>query len=364
MKRTVTIIMCMFVLTAFLSMGNAFAKDKEKFKIGVAAPLTGGLAFLGEGIMNGMTMAKDLLGDTQYDYELIFEDNQHDPKVSVTLAKKFISADKADAIVTIGDESGPVVSPIAKQNDVLHFAIAVQRYIAKGHVNFMHWTPANEQTTLLIQELKKNGLKRVAVLRSRYVGFIELFKAFEKNVKGTGIEIVADEPHDATATDFRMQIAKAKSKNPDVYLLLTLPPALELVAKQLKEAGVTEPLTSCEAFGISPEATLFEGQWFIAPAGAQGLWREAYVKKYGNQPPMATGNAIDIFNLIVRAAESAARNGKTSSKPSAKQVADELHKIQYHHGALGSMYIDEDGVVVTQPQAQIIKNGVPEPLYK
>ncbi len=357
MKKTIKVIFAAVLVLTVFTTGQAFAK--ETYKIGVAAPLTGGLAFLGEGIMNGMKMAQEAVGDTKYNYELIFEDNQHDPKVSVTLANKFFDVDKADAIITIGDESGPVVSPIATAKNKLHFAIAVQRYIAKGDMNFMHWTPAMEQTTLLINEMKKRGIKKVGVFRSRYVGFVELFEAFAKNVKGTGIEIVTDQVHDATAVDFRSQIAMAKKTNPDIYLLLTLPPALEIVTKQLKEAGVTKPLTSCEAFGISPEATLFEGEWFIAPAGAQGYYRDAYAAKYGNQPPMATGNGIDIFELIVRAVESA----QAKSKPTSKQVSEELHKIKYHHGALGIMYIDSDGVVVTKPQAQIIKDGKPTPLY-
>ncbi|MEW6601290.1 MAG: ABC transporter substrate-binding protein [Nitrospirota bacterium] len=357
MKNKLTVIAAVLIVLAVVTACPALAK--ETYKIGVAAPLTGGLAFLGEGIMNGIKMAQESVGDTKYKYEVIFEDNQHDPKVSVTLANKFFDVDKADAIITIGDESGPVVSPIATAKDKIHMAIAVQRYIAKGYNNFMHWTPADEQTTLLISEMKKRGVKKVAAFRSRYVGFVELFESFKKNLKGSGIELVSDQVHDATAVDFRSQIAMAKKKNPDIYLLLTLPPALEIVAKQLKEAGETKPLTSCEAFGISPEASLFEGEWFIAPAGAQGYYRDAYKARYGSEPPMATGNAIDIFELIVRAVEST----NTKSKPSAKQVSDELHKIKYHHGALGIMHIDKDGVVVTKPQPQLIKDARPTPLY-
>ncbi len=357
MKKTVKVIIAALLVMAVFTTGQAFAK--ETYKIGVAVPLTGGLAFLGEGIKNGMKMALDSAGDTKYKYELLFEDNQHDPKVSVTLANKFFDVDKADAIVTVGDESGPVVSPIATAKDKIHMAIAVQRYIAEGYNNFMHWTPADSQTTLLISEMKKRGVKKVATFRSRYVGFIELFESFKKNLKGSGIELVSDQVHDAGAVDFRSQIAMAKKTNPDMYVLFTLPPSLEIVAKQLKEAGVTQPLTSCEAFGITAEPAIFEGEWFVAPAGASGYYRDAYKARFGSEPPMATGNCIDIFELIVRAVESTSTKGK----PNAKQVSDELHKIKYHHGALGIMYIDKDGIVVTKPQLQVIKSGIPAPLY-
>ncbi len=358
MGKGLTILFSIILMAAIIISGNVFAK--ETYKIGVAAPLSGGLGFLGEGIMNAMVIAKEGLGETKYDYELIFEDNQHDPKMSVTLAKKFISADKVDAIVSIGDESGPVISPIATSNNVLHFAIAVQRYISNGHVNFMHWTPALEQTSLLIEEMNKRGIRKVGVFRSRYIGFVELFEAFKKQIKGTDIKIVTEQVHDPKATDFRMQIMMAKKTNPDIYLILTLPPALELLAKQLKESGVSTPLTSCEAFDISPEMELFEGNWYIAPAVATGCFREAYVAKHGSEPPLAAGNAYDIFNLIVRAAEGA----QSSSKPTASQVADELHNVRYHQGALGTLYVDSDGVVVSSPQVKIIRDAKPEPLYK
>ncbi len=370
MSKAARIIFGLIIALMIITASNAFSADKkadakETYIIGVAAPLTGGLASLGEGIQNALKMAQEDLGDTHYDYKVITEDNQHDPKMSVTLAKKFISVNKADAIISIGDESGPVVRPIALENNVLHFAIAVQRSIAKGHdVNFMHWTPALDQTALLISEMKKRGVKTVAVFRSRYVGFVEIYNAFEKNLKGSGIKIVTEQIHDAGATDFHSQIAMAKKENPDIYVILTLPPSLEILAKQLKESGVTTPLTACEAFDITPEPALFEGNYYVAPAQSIGGFRKAYVEKYGIEPPMMAGNAYDIFNLIVRAAESAARTGKHSSKPGAKQVAEELHNIKYHLGALGSMYIDEDGVVVTKPQVKIIKDGKPTAFYK
>lgn len=147
--RNVSLSIIVAALVLIMSSACSKRDDKPKvhetYKIGVALPLTGPAAFMGEGIRDAMLMARERSMEKKYNYELIFEDSRHDPTVSAALANKFITVDNVDAIVSVGDESGPVVSPIAAKHEVPHFAIAVQKFVARGKYNFTHWTPATER---------------------------------------------------------------------------------------------------------------------------------------------------------------------------------------------------------------------------
>ena len=118
MSKTVKIILSVIIAVMVISAGYVFSMSKrpdvkETFKIGAVLPLTGNVGFIGEGFRNAMLLAKEQLGDTKYNYEIIFEDDQHDPKLTAGAANKFISIDKVDAIVSLGDSTAPAVSPLA-----------------------------------------------------------------------------------------------------------------------------------------------------------------------------------------------------------------------------------------------------------
>ena len=129
--------------------GTKEEKTKEAIKIGAIAPLSGSVAFMGEGLRDAILMAKDDLGKTKHKYEIIFEDGQLNPKDFATAANKLINIDKVNAIIDI-TAAGNAVSPIAEQNKVIHFGIANDQNIAKGDYNFLHTVPPIKTTKLFV----------------------------------------------------------------------------------------------------------------------------------------------------------------------------------------------------------------------
>ncbi len=96
----------------------------EPIKIGMIAPMTGDLAFMGEGIRDAIVLANENTENTKYEYEVIVEDDQLDAKMSASAANKLISVDKVDAIITFSSVTGNVVAPIAEQNQIVQLGIA------------------------------------------------------------------------------------------------------------------------------------------------------------------------------------------------------------------------------------------------
>jgi len=350
----VILIVAVVAIGYFVSKGSSEV-SAEPIKIGVVAPMTGDLAFLGEGIRDAMLLAKENLGSTRYTYKLIFEDDQMDSKITASATNKLISVDKVDAIVSFGSGPGNVVAPIAEQNKVVHFSIASDPNVAKGDYNFIHWTPPSEENKVFIAELQRRGIKKLGVFEGNTQGAATLIADLREKLNGTGIEIVTDQVFNSGEKDFRSIIAKAKNSGAEIYLLMAFSPELEVLAKQIKEAGINTPLTSVESFELSDQVSLFEGEWYVNAADSAIDFIDKFEVKTGKNPTLGAANTYDIFNLIVVAAEEF--NGPT--KPTPDQIASELTTIKNFSGVLGNLSVNEDGIVVSKAAVRIIKDGKP-----
>jgi len=343
------------VAVGYFALRGLGEVSQKTIKIGAIAPMTGNLAFMGEGIRDAILIAKENLGNTKNKYEVIFEDDQLDAKMSASAAYKLLSADNVDAFVTFSSVTGNVVAPIAEQNKVVHFGIASDSNVAKGKYNFIHWTPPSEENKVFIAELQRRGIKKLGIFEGNAQGAAAVIADLKEQLKGTGIEIVTDQVFNFGEKDFRTTIAKVKDSGAEIYLLLAFSPELEILAKQMKEAGITTPITSIESFELSEQLALFEGEWYINSADPTADFTSKFNVKTGKSPTLGAANAYDIFNLIVAANEKV----EGTSKPTSDQVVNELMKITNFSGALGNLSVNEDGLVVSKAAVRMIKDGKP-----
>lgn len=329
--------------------------EKETIKIGVIIPLTGGGGFLGESARDAALLAQDQLDETKYNYELIFEDDKLEPKESANAANKLINVDGVEAIISFSSGTGNVVTPIAQNNEVVHIGIASDSNIAKGEYNFIHWTPPEEENRVFIEELERRDLKRLAILRLNQQGVQAMAEDLTERVKGTDIEIVADEMFNAGETDFKTMILKAQQTNPDIYILLAFSPEIEMLGKQVKEQGITKPLTAVEAFEFTEDPSLFEGMWYVQAADPTEEFYDAFLRKYGAEPVVGSPNVYDSVNLLVEAYEEA---GKSSGeKPDNLEVVDVLSGVDGFYGALGRLSVGNNGIIHSKAVVRQIQEG-------
>lgn len=341
-----------------LSFG-AYAADKPVVKIGATLPLTGDSAHLGESARDAMILAKESLPkNTKYDYELVFEDDGLEAKKTAAAANKLINIDKVDSIMSFSSGTGGVVSPMAERSKLIHFGLASAQSVADGDYNFIHWTPPAVEGTRFIEELKKQNYKKIAILCMNQQGVLAMRDQLKAQVPAAGIEIVNDQIADPSEKDFRTMIAKAKATNPDAYVLLFFSPQLEILGKQVKEAGVTQPLTAIESFGLAADPSLFEGSWYVDAADAGKGFNETFEKRFKKQPQLGAPNAYDVVTMIEAAYESAP--AKAGEKPAKEDVIKALHALQMD-GMLGHITIDEKGVVSSPASLKIVKDGKPAP---
>ncbi|MDO8628835.1 MAG: ABC transporter substrate-binding protein [Nanoarchaeota archaeon] len=359
MKSAIKICVGLLLMSLIIVAGckESVVNEKQTIKIGAVVPLTGGAAFLGEGVRNAMLLAKEQLKDSKYNYEIIFEDDALDAKLSATAAQKLINIDNVDALVSISSGTGNVVAKIAQESQIIHFGIASDPAVATGAYNFIHWTPPEKENPVLIKELQKRGISKIAVIGMNHAWVAAEMKDLKERLPGTDIELVSEQYFNSGERDFRTIILKAREESPQIYVILAFSPEVELIAQQVKDLGITTPLTSVESFELTEKPELFEGYWYVQAADPTAEFLEGYNARYGEDPKLGGPNAYDIFNLIVNAFEKA---GKSSAeKPSEDAVVKELSAIKSFRGALGTLEVGKEGIVQSEAVVRMIKNGKP-----
>ncbi len=346
-KNTIWVILAV-ILVILIMRGVSSNSESATIKIGAILPLTGANAQVGEGLRDALNFAlQEYKGDSKF--ELIFEDCALDPKTAVTAATKLINIDKVQVMVDAYAPIGNAVSPLAEKAKIPHLSIAFDPNIAKGDYNFMHFTPPSSVSELFISELEKKGISSVAVLRINNQGIQSVFDEFKGQVASTSIRIVADEIFPPGERDLRSRITNMKQSKPQLYVLLSIPPELEIAMEQLKSLAINN-VSTMVYFELSPKRELFNDLWFVGTQLPAAGFVERYESFYKKPITFAVPNMYDIFNLIAYAADHSNTKGSEGIK-------DELLKIKNFDGALGNLTVDSQGIVISGAQLKIIRSG-------
>ncbi len=334
------------------------SEQSETVKIGLILPLTGDLAHFGEAGQRAASLAiEEINANTgfSYNYELVIEDDSFDARKTASALNKLISVDRVDAVVSVGSGPGNVVAPIVEKNKIPHIGLASDPVVSDGEYNFIHWTRPQEEVDTMLTELKERGLTQVAVMGVNHQGFQAITDDFKAKASKAGITIVSDQLFNTGETDFKTVIVNSQRTNPDVYLLGAFSPEVEILAKQMKELGITKPLTSIESFGLSATPEVFEGHWFIDSAVVTGGFSDKYRAKYNAAVGPTAANIYDALNLIVLATEEAGKD----NRPTGTDIAVALGKVKGYSGAFGPLSVSPEGQFISQPSVKIISNGKP-----
>ncbi len=345
MKRAAKLMFAIMAVLIFLATGHVYA---ENIKIGFSLPLTGDFAFMGHGVRDATILGKESMGKTKNTYEFIFEDCKYDSKIDATIGNKFVSMDKVDIIVSLGGGSGGVLAPLADQNGIIHFAITSTPTVTEGDLNFAHWTPVPSMNDALVGEIKKRGFKRLAVFTNIDLNDV---MAIHNDLK-TKLDYVDVEEVHKGQQDYRMQIAKMKQADPDLIVLLTKLPDIDILLKQLREQGMDKVrLTTIEFFEMAKEKSLIEGEFYVSSATPTSKFAEEFKARTGMEPTIGSPHAYDVIRMIITAAEN------VKGKPTPKAIAAEINKLKNFPGVLGPLTMREDGRVLSNPNVKMIKDG-------
>lgn len=334
--------------------------SKPTLKIGVIMSFTGADPEGANNAKNALLFVKDKkLNSSPIDYEFIFEDSKGEPAKGITVAKKLVDYDKVDIIFSNISAVSKAIAPYIEKEKVVHIAFSSDKETAKGDTSFVFWISAEEYADKMYKLLQKLNAKNIAVLVNSDITSSQRYDALNNIIKDTDIQVDKEDVIPGTK-DFRITINKMLSNQPDVFLLLAPLPELDIIAKQIREAGSDIMITSMDFINYSAHKELFEGSIYISTNDGDKKVVKEIMDAIKTENPFALAYMNDALMLINKAATNFYQQYKTA--PTSEELAQEILKIKSFQGAVGDVIIKDGGVINPQAITKEIKDGYPKTL--
>ncbi|MCL5126129.1 MAG: ABC transporter substrate-binding protein [Deltaproteobacteria bacterium] len=243
------------LLICIFCFGTVYAA--EPIKIGAIYSLSGPAAAIGTPTKLVTQMVVEKInkegGINGRPIELVLGDTESDPTKAVMVVKKFINVDKVAAII------GPDRTDLGMAVKKLVEAAGVPTFMtvggdpvimSGGPLGTCKWVFKSPQRSSVAVEklydyLKKSNLKKVGLITAAD-GFGKDGKGWlEKLAPKYGLTIVGQESFNPKDTDMTAQLTKLSSAKPDAIICWTIGPAAAIVAKNVKQLNLKEPLFQC-----------------------------------------------------------------------------------------------------------------------
>jgi ABC-type branched-subunit amino acid transport system substrate-binding protein len=316
-------------------------------RIGVIVPIHGPAAPLGRAFVRGVELAKDERV-TRRRYELVIGDSGTTPQETRAAIERLVYQEKVHAIVGGISLSGRIVKPYATAERIPHFCVCSVNTIGDGVFNFTNIPLPEDEASRWTDEARRRGIRTIAVLAQKYPSIDGHINALTKEVTGTGLRIVYVNRFPASTTDFKPMIEQARRDNPDVYMIEGFNPALDLLGRQLNDAGIHN-IAAIVALAITERPDLFEGAWYTDSFVDKGL-RARFEATNPDTRFVAhmIPYAYDSFNILVDAFESG------------QDVAGYVRAVTRYRGTAGTIVRPPGrGNYRSTPAVWIIANGRP-----
>ncbi|HEX9181058.1 MAG TPA: branched-chain amino acid ABC transporter substrate-binding protein [Burkholderiales bacterium] len=222
-------------------------------RIGVASPLTGPQAHIGNDIKNGVQLAvEDLnaqgitVGGSKVKFELVAEDDEANPTKATTVAQKLVDSKVAAVVGHFNSGASIPASKIYSDAGVPQISPSSTnpKYTQQGFKTTFRVVAHDDQQgpTMATFAVQKLGAKNIAVIDDSTAYGQGLADAFERTAKELGATVVAREHTTDKDTDFTAILTKIKGKKPDLVMFGGIDPQAGPMAKQMKSLGISAKL--------------------------------------------------------------------------------------------------------------------------
>ena len=311
------------VMAAAIALASASAAWAD-IKVGVVLSETGPAASLGIPEKKTVELFPKEIAGQKIDF--IFMNDGSDPTAAVKATKKLIDEDKVDVVIgsSITPNSLAMVDVVGGAK-VPNISLAAGRNIVFPVEGNRTWVFNTPQTTGLMARAVVKNMVQNKIKTAAYIGFDDAygqdwFKNFAEECKAAGIELVADERYNRTATSVTGQALHILSAKPQAVLIGASGTPAVLPERTLKQVGykgqiyqthgVANPdfLRVCGAdcngtiLPVSPGVVAAQLPADSPIKQSAMRYADAYEKAYGkNQLSQFSANAWDAGTLLEHA---------------------------------------------------------------
>lgn len=336
MKRILS--QSLVALSALAGAGAAAQADEIKF--GVAAALSGSAGQYGAAIRNGFNLAAEQInaagGVNGNTIKLVIEDEQGRKEEGINVFKKLIFQDRVALIFgpTLSN-SAQAAFPVAQAAKTPAFGTsntadgitAIGNFIFRNSVTEADVLPETIKTAV-----KHKDIKKVAVLYGNDDVFTKSgYDNFKKALEDLKIPVTTTETFARGDVDFKAQLTKIKSTNPDAIVLSALIAEGAPIMVQARQLGIDVPfiggngMNSVRVFELAKGSS--DGLWVGSPWSIQSKHQanqdfvKAYQAKYNTSPDQFAAQAYDALYIVAEALKGVKLSGNIQKDRLAIQAA-------------------------------------------
>ncbi|RIL11997.1 MAG: hypothetical protein DCC75_01255 [Proteobacteria bacterium] len=226
-------IRCAAALLALLPGAICADNGNTALRIGAVIPLSGSMSDIGHSLQASINYAQQ---EISRKIEVIYEDDQFQPKFTVAAVRKLLTRDRVQALIVFGSPTCLSVADELERQKVVAICISIHEKITQGKKYiFRVFASADALAATTAKEALKRDYRRVAVVSSISDGLLSVstkfLEAFPKD-RVTSHQQIA--PSD---TDVRAYATRVVFERPDSALLMLLPQHFYAVVLQLRSAG-------------------------------------------------------------------------------------------------------------------------------
>ena len=287
----------------------------DTVRIGAILPMTGQAAGYGKWMQRGIELAVEDVnaegGINGKKLEVIVEDSKSDNRGGADAANKLVSIDRVPAIITVLTGVTQSVVPITERNRVVLFTLAMSPGLTDGKTFvFRNATNVANEVDRMVSACKDElHLKRVALIHINNPPGLWVAEHFRKQMEAVGGEVPATESFQPDTTDFRTQLTRIKSSDPEALYILGYQQN-GLIMKQARELGLKCQflgVTDCELpeviriAGDAAEGVVYTKAAFDPTDKGASTFVAKYTARFGEPPEVFGATAYDAVRIIALA---------------------------------------------------------------
>jgi branched-chain amino acid transport system substrate-binding protein len=346
-------------------------------KVGALLAVTGPASFLGAPEAKTLELLVEQAnaqgGLAGHPIQLIVKDTGGSPEKAVSFAKQLIEEEQVFAIVgpsTSGETMA--VKGLAEEGKTLLLSCAAAEVIVQPVARWVFKTPQNDSHAVLkiFEQVKALGLTRLGVLTSN-TGFGKAGKAqLEKLAPAAGLQLVANEVYDKSATDLTAEVTKVKASGAQAIVNWSIEPAQSMVLKNARQIGLTVPIFQSHGFGnlnyakaagAAAEGVVFPaGRLLVAEALPDGhpqkalllAYKKAYEARFKEDVSTFGGHAWDAFLLLQAGVAKGGTDGEA-----VRSAIENVRGLVGTAGVYNMSPTDHGGLALDAFEVLVVKNG-------
>ncbi len=340
-KKLLVGLLASLMATSLLIGCGSSSSNSEIIKIGGIGPLTGSASTYGISVKEGASLLEKEINDAGgingKKIEFIFEDDAATPDGAMQAFNKLV--DKDGVVAILGGVTSGATLAIAKNSTERQIPMITPTGTEPSITNeggeymFRGCFIDSFQGEILAKYTKENlNKKTAAVLYNAGSDYsIGIAKAYKETLEKNGGSVVEYLSYNDGDTDFKAQLTKIKSSNPDVIVLPDYYNVVGLIAKQARDISITSQLLGGDGWeseelvnigGDAVDGAIYINHYYSGDTSEiVKNFVDSYKKEYNKDPDAFAALGYDSAKILVEAI-------KNANSTDGATIKDELSKIE------------------------------------